>query len=131
MKTIGTNIKYFRKKSNLTQRELASKCNLATGTIQQYELDKREPKTEILIRIANALQIELADLVSDIYTEKIIKNINNLNNIPDKIQSNVQEGHLVEYYRALNNIGKKEALKRVQELTYIPEYSDDDINKFE
>lgn len=126
MKTIGTNIKYFRKKSKLTQRELASKCNLATGTIQQYELGKREPKTEILIRIANALQIELADLVSDVYTEKIIENVKRINNIPNKIQANIQEGRLIECYRSLNNTGKKEALKRVQELKHIPEYSDVD-----
>ncbi len=49
---IGDNIKLYRKKANFTQRALAEKYGYATGTIQQYELGKREPRAEQLKRIA-------------------------------------------------------------------------------
>lgn len=40
---------------NITQKELADKLGVAVGTIQQYELDKREPKFEMILRLASAL----------------------------------------------------------------------------
>lgn len=54
---IGEKIKDARKRKKLTQRELAERLGLATGTIQQYELNKREPKQEQVKRIAEALDI--------------------------------------------------------------------------
>ena len=35
--SIGTNIQYYRKKMNLSQKELAEKLGYSTGTIQQYD----------------------------------------------------------------------------------------------
>lgn len=61
--TIGENIKKYRKIANLTQRELAEKCESATGTIQQYELDKRQPRVEQLKKIATALKVQVPDLI--------------------------------------------------------------------
>jgi transcriptional regulator with XRE-family HTH domain len=53
--SIGDNIQFYRKKKNLTQKELADKLNVAVGTIQQYELDKREPKFSMIQKLALAL----------------------------------------------------------------------------
>lgn len=55
--TIGESIRKQRKLARLTQKELADKCGCATGTIQQYELGKRQPSLEKLCIIANALNI--------------------------------------------------------------------------
>ncbi|MDE6911086.1 MAG: helix-turn-helix domain-containing protein, partial [Lachnospiraceae bacterium] len=55
--TLGEKIQTYRKNKGLTQRELAEKCHLATGTIQQYELGKRKPKIEQIQNIAEALDI--------------------------------------------------------------------------
>lgn len=52
---IGNNIQKYRKFCELTQKELAQKCGVATGTIQQYELGKRKPKFEMLCKIAEVL----------------------------------------------------------------------------
>ena len=49
----------FRREHNLTQKQLAEAAGVATGTIQQYELGKREPRYEILIRICKALNISI------------------------------------------------------------------------
>lgn len=40
-----------------TQQKLAKECDLATGTIQQYELNKRNPKIEQISKIARALNL--------------------------------------------------------------------------
>lgn len=56
--TTGERIKNARKAASLTQRKLAEKCGLSTGTIQQYELDKRSPKNrEIVEKLATALNV--------------------------------------------------------------------------
>lgn len=56
----------FRKRCGLTQKQLAEKCGLAPGTIQQYELGKRKPKIEQLQKIANALNIPVEYLFDPI-----------------------------------------------------------------
>lgn len=56
--TTGDRIKAARNAAGLTQKELAQICGLATGTIQQYELNKRLPKNkEITEKLADALNV--------------------------------------------------------------------------
>ena len=62
--SIGQLIKEARKAVGLTQRELAEKAGTATGTIQQYELGKRQPRLEQLQKIADVLGCSLAYLTS-------------------------------------------------------------------
>lgn len=50
-------IKNLRNAYGLTQKELAEKAGIATITLQQYERNKREPRKEILSKIAVALNI--------------------------------------------------------------------------
>lgn len=53
----GENIKSARLYRGFTQKELAKQCGLATGTIQQYELNKRKPKIEQIVKIADILKL--------------------------------------------------------------------------
>ena len=55
--TIGQQIKIARRKAGLTQKELAEKAGTATGTIQQYEMGKRQPRLEQLTEIARVLNL--------------------------------------------------------------------------
>ncbi len=125
---ISTNIKKYRKLKGLTQKELAEKCNCATGTIQQYELNKRQPRLEQLNSIANALDISIIDLLGDnfeikqgsghIYdakTQSYKPYTGNYIDLTDRAK-------LLDAYDNLNELGKKEALKRVEELTEINKY---------
>ncbi len=50
-------IKNLRNAYGLTQKELAEKAGIATITLQQYERNKREPRKEVLSKIAVALNI--------------------------------------------------------------------------
>lgn len=47
---------------------------------------------------------------------------------PDKIPQVRQSPEILTYYEQLNDLGQQEAIKRVKELTYLPDYkkSDDD-----
>lgn len=63
--TLGERIKNIRKSKGITQQQLAKSCNFALVTIRQYESGARTPRIEQLKIIANALDVELYDLISD------------------------------------------------------------------
>lgn len=69
--TIGDKIRNYRKLAGLTQNELAQKCEVAEITIRQYEGNKRQPRIEQLIKIADALNISSNDLLGDEQRTKI------------------------------------------------------------
>ena len=50
-------VKCLRKRSGLTQRELADKLCLAHNTISQYEAGVNQPNMGILVRIAEAFGV--------------------------------------------------------------------------
>lgn len=60
---IGKNVKKFRLKKGLTQGQLADYCDLEKQHISRLELGGTSPTLKTLIKVANALEIELADLV--------------------------------------------------------------------
>ena len=63
--TIGEQIKKARKSAGLTQAQLAERIGIAAGTIQQYERGIRQPRFEILEKIADELQISVVFLTRD------------------------------------------------------------------
>lgn len=50
---LAKRLKECRKEANLTQWEVAVYCDITEKTYQNYELMTREPKLEILIKIAD------------------------------------------------------------------------------
>ena len=72
-KSIGDNIKQFRKDKGLSQKALGEKIGVSQQMIAQYETNKREPKLQALIKIAKALEIPALYLLancSDMVLEK-------------------------------------------------------------
>ena len=60
MDTVGGRIRYVRRNKNITQEELVSMCGMLTASdLSKIELNKRKPKLETMVRIANALGVEL------------------------------------------------------------------------
>lgn len=79
--TLGEKIKFNRNKLNLSQEDLANKCNLSRNAIYNYENNKRTPTISTLISIAEVLDIPPSDLIDDIdnpttniYADKIEMN---------------------------------------------------------
>lgn len=61
--TVGEKIQVVRKEKGLSQKDLAKKLNIAPGTVQQYEADKRKVTVEKLMDIAFALEVPVGRLI--------------------------------------------------------------------
>lgn len=60
---LAKRLKQCRKEKGFTQREIAIYCDITEKTYQNYELMTREPKLEVLLKIADVLHVSLDYLV--------------------------------------------------------------------
>lgn len=60
---LSKRLKQCRKEKGLTQQEVAILCDITEKAYQNYELMTREPKLEILIKIADTFNVSLDYLV--------------------------------------------------------------------
>lgn len=63
IKAVCENIKQERLKRNLTQFEFASKLNIDDSSLRRIEAARTSPTLKTLYRLANALDIEVSDLL--------------------------------------------------------------------
>ena len=60
---LSQRLKQCRKEKGFTQGQVAIYCDITEKTYQNYELNTREPKLDILIRIANLFDVSIDYLV--------------------------------------------------------------------
>lgn len=65
MTSLGLKIREFRKMRKMTVRRLADESALSASMISQIENGKAAPAFSTMLRIATALGLSLADLLSD------------------------------------------------------------------
>ena len=68
-KILSDRLKECRKEKGYTQNQVAIYCDITEKTYQNYELMTREPKIEILIRIADLFETSIDYLVGRTHTE--------------------------------------------------------------
>ncbi|WP_446787644.1 helix-turn-helix domain-containing protein [Macellibacteroides fermentans] len=73
----GRLIRNYRKHLGMTQMELAEKSGISLMSIGKYERGERKPKVEQRIKIANALNIDVALLSTNYVPEKASSNRTN------------------------------------------------------
>ena len=56
---LSKRLKQCRRETGFTQREVAIYCDITEKAYQNYELMTREPKLEILLRIADVFGVSL------------------------------------------------------------------------
>ena len=61
--TIGQHIRKQREAKGYSRQQVAIKSNVSTETLRAWESDKASPSINLLIRIADVLNIGLDDLV--------------------------------------------------------------------
>ena len=66
LKQFGTEIKSVRKAKKITQLQLASLCDIDIRTIQRIEKGEFNPSLRVLIRIANAFEMSLSNLIKQV-----------------------------------------------------------------
>lgn len=59
----GKNLKYYRLRRGLSQTELASRVGIRSAAISNYEKGKRLPEMEMIQKLAEALQVKVADFL--------------------------------------------------------------------
>ena len=62
-KILSERLKQCRKEKGLTQQQVAIYCDITEKAYQNYELMTREPKLEILVKIADFYEVSLDYLV--------------------------------------------------------------------
>ncbi|MDU2490433.1 MAG: helix-turn-helix domain-containing protein [Clostridium celatum] len=103
----------------LSYQDLANKTGLSKSTLQRYETGSiRNIPLDKLEILANALEVSPMWIIGyDIPTEK--ESCNTVN-------SNDKDNILLNSFNKLNEEGKNEAIKRVQELTELSKYKKED-----
>ena len=101
MESLGERITRLRKKLELSQKELADKTNLTEATLSRYENNLREPKGEVIVKIANALNVTTdyllgrTDKMKDALIEKENDNISKEKNVEKIIDELLQQDDLM------------------------------------
>lgn len=114
---VGIKIFNARKKLKMSRVELGKKVNLHESTIKRYEDGHiKSLDIEKLKEFASALDISPAYLMGWEEENK------ETNQNEDAIS--IEEHKLLKNFNKLNKTGKDEAIKRVEELTYINKYID-------
>lgn len=97
---------------NMKPIELSEQTGIPKSAISQYTSGYAKPKQDRIYLICKALDINEAWLMGyDVPMKKF-------SNAPNELPK------ILNYYNNLNNIGKQEATKRVEELSHIPKYTE-------
>lgn len=104
-------LKELRKSKNISQKDFAEYMNVAQNTVSRWENGDRLMDTDTLLRAARYFG------VSTDYLLGVEKRRQILIEIDDPIQEELLDGFV-----KLSDIGKKEAVKRISELTQIQNY---------
>lgn len=101
--TVGERIKKERERANIFQTELAQRIGVSKQTLYKYE----------------------TNIITNIPSDIIERTANVLNCSPAYLMgwNDEEPSKIIQYYNQLNDIGKHEAEKRVEELTYLPQYT--------
>lgn len=84
----GDNIKKARLHNGISQKKLAEILEIPVSTLANYENNHREPKNEVLIKIAKTLDVSLMDLI---YDRDLKKEEERLKNIKEQIPKSEQD----------------------------------------
>lgn len=101
--TMAQNIRYYMNKHNITQTEICNTLGIKMPTFSDWVNAKTYPRIDKIELMANYFGISKADLVEERSAAP---------NTPK----------IMTFFDQLNDLGKHEATKRVEELTYLPQY---------
>ena len=120
----GDMIRKYRTEKGLTQKKLGELCGIADSNIRKYESGNQNPKIETLQKIADALDIPVNRwLAGKIISRDELKEKLSEYGLTHLVPDTEEERTVLENCKKLNETGKKEAAKRVEELTHLEKYT--------
>ena len=130
--SVGNNIRNLRTEKGYTQKQLAELAGIAQITLQQYELGKRKPQTEQLLKLSTALNVDINSLL-EVEDSPLLKAMKKGNSplykdfkqkmLSDSIELNNIDIEVINDFHELNATGQKRLLEYLSELLKINEYS--------
>lgn len=129
---VGQNIKNAREQKGLSQRDLAQKLNISQAAVSQFENGKNPPKIDTLLKIANALQVDINALLDD-SDSPILRAMKKSNSplyddykmhlLSRFVELDDLDVELINDFHLLNDVGQKRLLEYMYELSKIKEYT--------
>jgi transcriptional regulator with XRE-family HTH domain len=116
----ANNLKELRLAKGLKQSDMAKLLGVAKSTYSMYESGLRTPTIPKAKEIAKILDVSVDYLLGTNMVGFDIKNIKK--SIDPLLEPATDELKLMINFNSLNSLGKKEAVKRVEELAEIPKY---------
>lgn len=113
-------LKATRLAKGLTQKQLGERSGIADPTIRKYESGKLNPKLETIQRLADALQVDFADLAGFTEHEMKLSAEVSLLDKAKEIGGTVYE--LNVSFAHLNTTGQQKAVDYVKDLAQIDTY---------
>lgn len=120
MKTISERIKEGLELRNLKQTDLVKLTGITKGALSSYISGAYEPKQRNIYRIAKALNVSEAWLMG--LDVSLVKN-----ETQDTVL-NSKEQRLISSFNKLNDFGKNKAIERIEELTEITKYQNNELS---
>lgn len=131
--TVGEKIREIRLAKEMTQVDLAEKLGVTQSMIGQYERSKKPPKFDTILKIAEALEVEPGELISQKIVVEALRN-----DVLPKLKETAQkmaERYDTDDFETLEMIAKieaniremnKEGIEKAKDLmdllTRIPEF---------
>ena len=106
---MAKNIQYYMNQRGKTRQEMCDALGVKYTTFTDWVKGNAYPRIDKIELMANYFGISKADLVEELTAEP---------NTPK----------IMTFYEQLNDFGKHEAEKRVEELTFLPQYSNQTSN---
>lgn len=115
---LANNLKYLRKKHNLTQTTLSQILNISRQAYSNYETSKRTPDLDSLLQLTTFYQVNLNDLVlgnlqdTTFYSDKVSEAVVPYTFVKDKKTGNTiyltdEELDLITQFRTLSKENKQ------------------------
>jgi transcriptional regulator with XRE-family HTH domain len=71
--SFGRNLQELREKAGLSQSELAKKANVSIKSLQNWEIDRNQPRLDAIVKLAQVLGVSLEALTSGVGASKTSK----------------------------------------------------------
>lgn len=112
--TIGARIKNRRKELGLTVEEVAKRLGKNRATVYRYESDFiRDVPYNVLEPLAKVLEMSPAELLTGVKDWQT-----------PLADDSVRKERLLAGYEKLNNDGRDEAIRRIEEMTLVPRFTE-------
>ncbi len=120
--TFGTRLKEARKRSGLTQQDVASKIGIDFTTVSKYENDRSEPDNDTLIKMADLYGVEIDALLGREYQvinlgEDVIRESEYELEYLEWVKENIDD----EFFYHFHEMKEEEKRQHMQDLYFLYE----------